>query len=102
MKYFLILATIFSLSTFASDNKDAKKGEKFEAAKTKILAGMDERISSLTEGKACISAAKNREELKSCRAKMKEKMKGMKEKRQEHKKAMKKKMKEKKKESSQE
>ena len=90
MKYLLILATIFSLNTFAEGTKEAKKAEKFEAAKTKILAGMDERISNLTEGKTCISASKNQDDLKACRAKMREKMKGLKEKRKEHKKGMKK------------
>lgn len=82
----LFILSLFLLSTlsFASDEgkkggqlTDEQKAEMHAKAKAEILAHMDKRIAALQEGKSCISAANDREQIKSCRKTLQSKMKGL-------------------------
>ncbi len=75
MKLFAVLV-LASLSSFAFANE--VKEENFEKTKTMMLESMDKRISNLQAGKTCVSAAKNREQLKECHKTMRSSMEELK------------------------
>ena len=75
MKRTLIAAALLSLA-FAAPALAAEggqppvaPGQTFEQRQAHVLKMMDERIAGLQEGKTCIQAAKNDDDLKACRKK---------------------------------
>ncbi len=69
----LALITLSSLSVNAADaDKEARKKEMFEKAKSMATSNIDKRISALQDTKSCISSASDKEALKKCRQKAKE------------------------------
>jgi hypothetical protein len=80
MKRVLIAAAVLSLvvaaAAFAADSGPAPKGQgmSFEEQKADILKHIDTRMSSLQEGKACVQAAKNQDDLRACRQKQRAEM----------------------------
>jgi hypothetical protein len=83
MKRVLIAAAVLSLvvaaAAFAADSGQAPKGQgmSFEEQKADILKHIDARMSFLQEGKACVQAAKNSDDLKACRQKHRAEMEQM-------------------------
>ena len=81
MKKTLIAAALLSLAfavpTFAVEGgrPPTAPGQTFEQRQSHILKMIDERIISLQEGKACVQAAKNDNDLKACREKHMSEMK---------------------------
>ena len=81
MKKTLIAAALLSLAfavpTFAVEGNQppTAPGQTFEQRQAHILKLIDERIISLQEGKACVQAAKNDNDLKACREKHMSEMK---------------------------
>lgn len=75
MKRTLIAAALISLAfaAFAFANEGGQPptvpGQTFEQRQANILKMMDERIAGIQEGKTCIQAAKNDDDLKVCRKK---------------------------------
>jgi hypothetical protein len=75
MKRTLIAAAVLSLAfavpAFAADSNPPPNptGQTFEQRQADILKMIDERITSLQEGKTCVQAAKNEDDLKVCRQK---------------------------------
>lgn len=75
MKRALIAALLLSLAlavpAFAAEGGPPPNatGQTFEQRQAHILKMLDERIAHLQEGKACVQAAKNNEDLKACREK---------------------------------
>ncbi len=73
MKSALIAAVLLSLAlavpAFAAEGGQppAASGQTFEQRQARILKMIDERIAGLQEGKTCVQAAKNDEDLKACR-----------------------------------
>ena len=82
MKKTVIAAALLSLAcavpTFAVEGNQspAASGQTFEERQAHILKMIDGRISSLQEGKTCVQAAKNDNDLKTCREKHMSEMKG--------------------------
>jgi hypothetical protein len=72
-----LLSLAFAVPAFAAEGGQppAAPGQTFEQRQAHILKMIDERIASLNEGKACIQAAKNDEDLKACREKHMSEMK---------------------------
>jgi hypothetical protein len=72
MKRTLIAAALLSLAfavpALANEEGQppAVPGQTFEQRQANILKMMDERIAAMQEGKTCIQAAKNDEDLKAC------------------------------------
>ena len=70
---FVISFSLVSSAQMPAGSAPAVKGEqqvpakKFDDFKAGLLKRLDERIKRLTEEKACVEAAKDREELKKCR-----------------------------------
>lgn len=54
--------------------RDAKKQVRMNEVKGKVLNHMNERISVLQKGKACVKGANSRDELKACRNQVRENM----------------------------
>ena len=82
MKAFLMLvAMILFLSP--SVRAEEEGGERFETAKSKILAEIDERIAHGQKMRSCVAAATDRDGLKQCREDQREWRKGQKEERKE-------------------
>jgi len=81
MKKTLIAAALLSLAfavpTFAVEGgrPPTAPGQTFEQRQSHILKMIDERIISLQEGKECVQAAKNDNDLKACREKHMSEMK---------------------------
>ena len=75
MKRTLIAAALLSLAcavpALAAEGagQPPVPGQTFEQRQANILKMMDERIAGLQDGKTCIQAAKNDEDLKACRIK---------------------------------
>ncbi len=73
MKNAMIAAAVLLLalaaSAFAADVKQPPNpsGQTFEQRQAQILKMFDERIAGLQEGKTCVQAAKNDDELRACR-----------------------------------
>lgn len=82
MKRTLIAAALLSLAfavpAFAVEGSQPSTapGKTFEERQANILKMIDERITSLQEGKACVQAAKSDSDLKACREKHVSEMKG--------------------------
>jgi len=83
MKRVLIAAAVLSLvvaaAAFAADSGQTPKGQgmSFEEQKADILKHIDTRMSFLQEGKACVQAAKNPDDLRACRQKHRAEMEQM-------------------------
>lgn len=73
--YSLSLIIAFTGLAFAEQDKEQKKQQVLQEAKSRAMANIDKRISILQSGKSCLSSANSREDLKSCRKTMKESMK---------------------------
>jgi hypothetical protein len=75
MKRALIAAALLSLAftvpalAVEGGQPPTVPGKTFEQRQANILKMMDERIAGLQEGKTCIQAAKNDEDLRACRQK---------------------------------
>lgn len=75
MKGILIAAALISLAfavpVLATEGGQPPTvpGQTFEQRQANILKMMDERIAGIQEGKTCIQAAKNDDDLKACRKK---------------------------------
>jgi hypothetical protein len=82
MKKTLIAAVLLSLTfvvpAFAveGDKPPTAPGQTFEQRQAHILKMLDERMAGLQEGKACVQAAKNDNDLKACREKQMSEMQG--------------------------
>lgn len=72
----LLLLTVV-VSTFAAEvgQPSNATGQTFEQKQAHILNLLDERIANLQEGRTCIQASKNEEELKTCQEKQATEMK---------------------------
>jgi len=70
----LILGTGF---VSAAEDKEAKKKERLEMAKSMASSNIDKRIQALQEMKSCISSATDKESLKTCREQAKSKAESM-------------------------
>jgi len=64
-----VLSLAFAVPAFAADQPQKAPVPTFEQRQANILKMIDERITSLQEGKTCIQAAKNDDDLKACRQK---------------------------------
>lgn len=73
-----LLSLVFAVQAFAVDggNPATSSGKTFEQRQANILKMIDERIASMQEGRTCVQAAKNDEDIKACREKQMAKMKG--------------------------
>lgn len=73
-----LLALAFAVPAFAveSNQPPTAPGKTFEERQAHILKMIDGRMASLQEGKACVQAAKNDDDLKACREKHMSEMKG--------------------------
>ena len=86
----IFLAVIFTLglSILAySQNPQAAKPQgkmSIEQRKARIISSIDERITTLQELKACVSAAQTHEDLRKCRENFRQERKGFLEDRKEH------------------
>jgi hypothetical protein len=74
-----VVSLVFALTAFAIEEvvqPPKETGGSFEQMKANHLKKLDERMNSLQEEKTCAQAAKNREDLITCRSKHKSGMKG--------------------------
>ena len=75
MKKTAIAATVLILSLAApvfaagSGQPEAGQGPNFDQSKAEILKKLDEQMSSIQKAKVCIQAAKNQDDIKTCRDK---------------------------------
>ena len=76
---FTILTIPFLGLTFLSLAHAEEKGSgpDFESNKQVMIQHMDARIQNLTQAKACMNSAKNREEMKKCHESLRDEQKGM-------------------------
>jgi len=70
MKVLLLLSILFTMSSVAMAD-EAKKAERFEKRKAKVLEHMTQRIVLLNTAKSCIASASNKDAMKTCRAPLK-------------------------------
>jgi hypothetical protein len=73
-----VLSLVFALTAFAIEGVQPPKetGINFEQMKANHLKNLDGRINSLQDEKTCAQAAKNPEDLTTCRSKHRAEMKG--------------------------
>jgi len=73
-----VLSLVFAIPAFAIEGIQPPKetGINFEQMKADHLKKLDERMNSLQQEKTCVEAAKNRDDLITCRSKHKAEMKG--------------------------
>lgn len=73
----VLLAVAFVVPAFAVEGNQPPPvpGKTFEERQAHILKMLDQRMASLQEGKACVQAAKNDNDLKACREKHMSEMK---------------------------
>ncbi len=71
LKIIASLVLVISLNAGAEEKKE-KSQESIAEIKTRLTQNLDKRISQLQETKACVSAAQDKEALKSCRERSKE------------------------------
>ena len=71
-----LIALAFAAPALATDGGQPPTvpGQTFEQRQANILKMMDERIAGLQEGKTCVQAAKNDDDLKACREKQRAEM----------------------------
>jgi hypothetical protein len=74
----ILLSLAFVVPAFAVEGGQPPNmtGQTFDQKQSHILKMLDERIASLQEGKTCVQAAKNDEDLKACREQQMAEMKG--------------------------
>ena len=67
----IVITLAFALPAFAAENNQPQqaRGPGFEERKAEILGHIDERIARNQQERACVQAAKSREDLKACRDK---------------------------------
>lgn len=67
----MVLSLALVFPAFAAENEGQRKGAgpNFENRKAEVLKNIDERIDGMQQLKACVQAAKNHEDMKSCREK---------------------------------
>lgn len=72
-----VLSLVLALPAFAIEGIQLPKetGINFEQMKADYLKKLDERVNSLQQEKTCVQAAKNRDDVKTCRSQHKAKMK---------------------------
>lgn len=72
-----VLSLVFALPAFAIEGIQPPKetGITFEQMKADHLKKLDERMNNLQQEKTCVEAAKNQDDLITCRSKQKAKMK---------------------------
>ena len=65
------LSLVLAVAAFAADNDQPGNVpvQNFDQRKTDILKMLDERLASLQQAKTCIQAAKNNDDIKTCRDK---------------------------------
>ena len=65
------LSLVLAVAAFAADSSQPGNVpvQNFDQRKADILKMLDERLASLQEAKTCIQAAKNNDDIKSCRDK---------------------------------
>jgi hypothetical protein len=73
-----VLSLVFAVPAFAVEGIQPSAGTvpDFEQMKTDHLKRLDDRINSLQEEKACVQAAKNKDDIRVCRSKHKVEMRG--------------------------
>ena len=72
----IAMALAFSVNGFADHHEGGEmKGQKFEEAKAMVLENLKKRKTHLAEMETCVSAATDKEGLKTCRSKHQEAMK---------------------------
>jgi hypothetical protein len=73
-----VVSLVFALTAFAVEGVQPPKetGINFEQMKADHLKKLDERMNSLQQEKTCAEAAKNHDDLMTCRSKHKADMKG--------------------------
>jgi len=73
-----VVSLVFALTAFAIEGVQPPKetGVNFEQMKADHLKKLDERMNSLQQEKTCVQAAKNQDDLTTCRSKHKTEMKG--------------------------
>ena len=73
-----VVSLVFALTAFAVEGVQPPKetGVNFEQMKADHLKKLDGRINSLQQEKTCVQAAKNQDDLMTCRSKHKAEMKG--------------------------
>ena len=82
MKRTLIAAVLISLAfavpalAAVDGQPPTVPGKTFEQRQANILKMMDERIAGIQEGKTCVEAAKNDDDLRACREKHMSEMRG--------------------------
>lgn len=69
----IVLMLIATTSVFAKGDKGKNKMS-MEEKKTKVLSHIDKRIASLNSFKECVSAAKEKGDIKNCRKANRERM----------------------------
>jgi hypothetical protein len=67
----ILLSLAFAVTVFAVEGGQppSMADQTFDQKQSHILKMLDERIASLQEGRTCVQAAKNDEDLKACREK---------------------------------
>ena len=68
IKTAIILAMLFSISSFAED----KKSEHFKKAKDSFIEHLTKQITMLTAAKSCVTEAADRKALRECRIALRE------------------------------
>ena len=73
-----VVSLVFALTAFAIEGVQPPKetGVNFEQMKADHLKKLDDRMNSLQQEKTCVQAAKDRDDLMTCRSKHKTEMKG--------------------------
>ncbi|HEX8947899.1 MAG TPA: hypothetical protein VF790_02985 [Dissulfurispiraceae bacterium] len=73
----MVLFAGFSSNLFAEEAKQSPDNVSIDQVKAKILANIDARINILQDERACVDAAKSRDDLKKCRQTLREERKEM-------------------------
>jgi hypothetical protein len=73
----VVLSLVFTVSAFAIEGSQppGATAPNFDQMKADLLKKLDERMTNLQKEKICVQAAKNRDDLRACRAEHKADMK---------------------------